>query len=80
MDLAAPGSASMPVGYQGPAGNYAGTSIASAYVSRELALYLNRHPDATASQAISALTAALSPGTTNYGAGNLDAAAVARWK
>lgn len=78
VDLAAPGSATMPIGYQGPAGAYAGTSIASAYVARELALYLNRHPTATANQAIQAVRDALSPGFTNYGKGTLDADAVAR--
>lgn len=78
VDLAAPGSASMPVGYQGAAGTYAGTSIASAYVAREIALYLNRNPKATASQAIAAVKAALSEGFKNYGAGILDAAALSR--
>ena len=77
VDLAAPGRASMPVGYQGPAGTYAGTSIASAYVARQVALYLSRHPKATAAQAISALTTALSEGRQGYG-GSLDAAAAAR--
>ncbi len=77
VDLAAPGSAAMPIGYQGPAGSYAGTSISSAYVAREVALYLNRHPKATANQAIDAVKAALSAGTQGYG-GSLDAAAVGR--
>lgn len=78
VDLAAPGAATMPIGYQGPAGSYAGTSISSAYVAREFALYLNRHPKATANQAIDAMKAALSAGVKNYGTGTLDAAAVMR--
>ncbi len=78
VDLAAPGSALMPVGYQGSAGPYAGTSIASAYVAREIALYLNRHPQATAAQAVAAVQAALSKGLPGFGAGTLDAAAATR--
>lgn len=80
VDLAAPGAATMPVGYQGPAGGYAGTSIASAYVARQIALYLNRHPTATSAQAIAALYQSLSPGQTNYGSGTLDSAAISRFK
>ena len=80
VDLAAPGAASMPVGYQGPAGSYAGTSISSAYVAREIALHLARHPKATANEAAQAVRNALSAGVTNYGAGNLDAAAVMRMR
>ncbi len=80
VDVAAPGTATMPVGYQGPAGSYAGTSIASAYVARELALYLNRHPTATSAQAIAALYQSLSPGQTNYGSGTLDSSALSRFK
>ena len=80
VDVAAPGAATMPVGYQGSAGSYAGTSIASAYVARELALYLNRHPTATPAQAIAALYQSLSPGQTNYGSGILDSTAASRFR
>jgi subtilisin family serine protease len=78
VDVAAPGSATMPLGYQGPPGAYAGTSIASAYVAREIALYLNRHPKANAREAITAVQAALSASFKGYGQGTLDAAAVMR--
>lgn len=78
VDVAAPGSATMPLGYQGPPGSYAGTSIASAYVAREIALYLNRHPKAKAREAITAVQAALSASFQGYGQGTLDAAAVLR--
>ncbi len=82
VDVAAPGEATLPVGYQGPAGTYAGTSIASAYVARELSLYLTQHPTATAADAVQALTTAVTgstiTSTNRYGAGALDAAASAR--
>lgn len=56
------------MGYKGPAGSYAGTSIASAYVSRALALYFTQHPNATTAEAISALKAA----ATDAGAAGQD--------
>lgn len=59
VDVAAPGQADMPIGYQGPPGSYAGTSIASAYVSRSLALYFTEFPDATPEQAELALQGVL---------------------
>jgi hypothetical protein len=82
--VAAPGTASFPVGYKGPPGAYEGTSISSAYVSRALALYLAKHPKATASEAIQALKDSLTDaGATGvdskYGYGSLDAAAMARF-
>ena len=62
-----------------PAGTYVGTSISSAAVASALAQYLNRHPQATAAEARSALLAALSPASgTGGGAGVLDAAALRR--
>lgn len=81
--VAAPGEASFPVGHDGPPGEYVGTSIASAYVSRAIAEYLTRHPQATADQAIQALKGAVtdsgSPGKDDrYGYGKLDAAALQR--
>ncbi len=82
--LAAPGKAAFPVGYQGPAGPYAGTSIASAYVARTLALYLDTHPGASAEDAVKNLTRTVTDAgkkgkDTKYGYGLLDAAATARF-
>ena len=81
--VAAPGTARFSVGYRGPPGGYAGTSIASAYVSRNLALYLARHPKATAAQAVNALCQAVSPGKASardprLGHGRLDTEALSR--
>jgi len=79
--IAAPGTASFPVGHQGPPGGYAGTSIASAYVARNLALYMGNNPGVTASQAKQALLKTASPppsSTVKYGSGTLDADAVTR--
>lgn len=81
--VSAPGTATFPVGYEGPPGNYAGTSIASAQVSRELALYFSRNPTATASEATRALEGAVTDsGKTGrdpvYGYGALDAEAQSR--
>lgn len=81
VSIAAPGMASFPVGHEGPPGGYAGTSIASAYVSRNLALYMGNNPNATASQAKQALLKTASPTPTaavKYGSGTLDAKAVSR--
>lgn len=80
--LAAPGSADFPVGYQGPPGGYAGTSIASAYVARNAALYLGGHPRAGVNEVrqamINASTPPASPENLRYGSGSLDPAAVER--
>ena len=80
--VSAPAYANFPVGNNGPAGSYAGTSISSAYVSRELALYFARHPTATSADAIKALQNAVSVSGTSrnasFGYGRLDAAAVQR--
>ncbi len=46
VDVQAPGFANLPVGYQGPPGIYAGTSIATAYTARQVAGFLAKHPDA----------------------------------
>lgn len=48
VDLAAPGFAHLPVGYEGDPGTYAGTSIATAYLAGKLAAWLRDHPDAKA--------------------------------
>jgi len=83
VSFSAPGTATFPVGYQGPAGSYAGTSIASAYVSRALALYFARHPNASTAEAVAALKAAATDAgaagrDTQYGFGAIDAAAISR--
>ncbi len=57
--LAAPGTATLPVGYRGAPGSYAGTSIAAAAVSRALGLYFDKFPNATPAQARNALKRAV---------------------
>ena len=47
VDIQAPGFAAMPVGYQGDAGLYVGTSIATAYVAHQIAAILAQTPDAS---------------------------------
>ena len=81
VDLAAPGTANMPVGHEGPAGSYAGTSISSVFVSRALSLYLGKYPECSNEDAVSALMAALrDAGDAGrdrfYGNGVLDSAAM----
>jgi hypothetical protein len=83
VDVSAPGFANLPVGYNGAPGGYAGTSVASAYVAHVLARYASAHPDASGAQIAAAVTQALSPppdgaDPARYGAGMLDAAALAR--
>jgi thermitase len=83
VSIAAPGVASFPVGHQGPPGAYVGTSISSAYVSRELALYFTANPKATPQDAVRALQAsATDAGTPGkdpyYGYGTLDAQAATK--
>lgn len=80
--LAAPAFANLPVGYNGPPGAYAGTSVATAFTANALARYFALHPEATARQALDALTKALtqvSSAATNAHAeiGRLDSQAVA---
>ena len=80
VDLSASSSATFPVGHNGPAGDYVGTSISSAVVANALAQYLNRNPGATSAAALAALTQALSPAPAGgYGGGILDAAALRRF-
>ena len=68
--LAAPGEASLPIGYQGPPGQYAGTSIASAYTAGVVNQYLAGNPDADSEQVIKALQEVL----TDKGEAGKDAA------
>jgi len=53
--LYAPGFASMPVGYRGEAGMYAGTSISAAFVANRIASLLGRNPKATREEILKAL-------------------------
>jgi len=54
--LYAPGFASMPVGYKGDPGAYAGTSISTAFVANIIANYLSRNPEATTEEILNALS------------------------
>ena len=47
MSLSAPGFATLPVGYKGDPGTYAGTSISTAFVANRIANYLSENPGAT---------------------------------
>ena len=80
VDLAAPGAAVFPVGYNGPAGSYMGTSASAAYVSKTIASYLSRNTNAGAQQALNVLAESLTDAGDSgrdayYGIGTLDAAA-----
>jgi len=82
-DVAAPGKANFPIGHKGPAGAYAGTSIASAYVSYELSRYFAANPTASSSEAVNALNRSLTDAGANgkdpyYGNGALDASAISK--
>jgi len=77
--LAAPGFATMPVGYKGPPGTYGGTSIAAAYTARVIARYFATHPNATSDEAIQTLNQTLTrpvTGATHPEIPRLDPAAV----
>jgi subtilisin family serine protease len=81
---AAPGTGSFPIGYNGPPGTYAGTSISSPFVARALTQYLTLHPVASNEQAVKALTDALTDAgelgrDDKYGHGSLDAEALKRY-
>ena len=53
--LQAPGFATLPVGYNGEPGTYAGTSISAAFVARFISDYISRNPGATVKEVHSAL-------------------------
>ena len=55
VSLYAPGFASLPVGYKGEPGNYAGTSIAAAFAANRIAEYLLKHPDSDIQEIFNAL-------------------------
>ena len=79
--LAAPGTAQLPVGYNGPPGSYAGTSIAAAYVASAVAGYFVKNPEATRAEATQALLRAVSDDSERgfdpyYGHGVLDASTI----
>lgn len=65
--FAAPGFATLPVGYKGPPGQYGGTSISAAYTANLFAQYLTTHPKATPAEAVAALTKTLTPVTATSG-------------
>ena len=80
--LAAPGVATFSIGYNGPPGAYAGTSVSTAFTANALARYFAIHPDADAQQAMRALNSALShssadTGRTHPEIGRLDSRALA---
>ena len=82
VQLAAPAFATFPVGYKGPPGTYAGTSVATAFTANALARYLTLHPDASARQTLEALKGSLSRGPflgaqTHAEIGRLDSRALA---
>ena len=52
----APGFASLPVGYNGEPGIYAGTSISTAYTANLIAGYLSKNPDAAIKEILTALS------------------------
>jgi thermitase len=55
VSLYAPGFATLPVGYKGDPGPYAGTSISAAYAANVIADYLYEHPEATTREVLEAL-------------------------
>lgn len=65
--FAAPGFASLPVGYKGPPGLYGGSSIAAAYTAHVIAQYLAAHPKADAGTVLAALTQTLTRPTDTPG-------------
>ncbi len=65
--FAAPGFATLPVGFKGPPGMYGGSSIAAAYTAHVIAQYLAVHPKADAGTAIDALLKTLTRPTDTSG-------------
>ena len=55
VDLYAPGFASLPVGYKGDPGIYAGTSISAAFTANRIAAILSKNPKATKQEILEAL-------------------------
>lgn len=55
VDLYAPGFASLPVGYKGDPGIYAGTSISAAFTANRIAGILSKNPRATKQEILDAL-------------------------
>jgi thermitase len=55
VDLYAPGFASLPVGYKGEPGIYAGTSISTAFTANLIASILSKNPKATRQEILDAL-------------------------
>jgi hypothetical protein len=53
--LYTPGFATLPVGYKGDPGAYAGTSISAAYAANRIADYLSEHPEASTQEVLEAL-------------------------
>ena len=51
----APGFASLPMGYKGDPGDYAGTSISAAFLANVISNYLSDHPDATMQEVLRAI-------------------------
>jgi hypothetical protein len=61
VSLYAPGFASLPVGYKGEPGSYAGTSIAAAFAANRIAEYVSKHPDAGIQEIFNALRSKTEP-------------------
>ncbi len=55
VDLYAPGFATLPVGYKGDPGIYAGTSISTAFTANRIAGILSKNPKATKQEILEAL-------------------------
>ena len=84
VDMSAPALATLPVGYAGPPGSYAGTSIASAFTAGVIAQYLGENPGVSSQAALLRMRSVLTPfnnssGSSLNGGGILDAAAVRRF-
>ena len=55
MMLYAPGFATLPVGYKGAPGSYAGTSIATAFVANLISEGLSKRPQTTLAEILRAI-------------------------
>ena len=74
-DVAAPGAAVWSTTYNGSYGPKSGTSMASPVVAGVAALYKSVHPDATPAQITARLKATATKGSSDLGAGIVNAAA-----